>query len=233
MKAQTPAWWVGGLALLVSASGAVGQGSFQNLDFESATIVPVSGGPFVDFSQAFPGWTGYLGGVQESLASYDSVPMSTAGFSILDRSYSGPIGVIDGSFTAFLQSGAGNVGQEPDATLAQTGLVPAGTESLLFKAYLGSGQDYFQVTLGGQALSLVPVQAGSNYTLYAADIHGWAGQTAELAFTALYPHPHIGEIPVYLDSMQFSDQGVPEPGVCNLSALGAVLLGWRVLRRRR
>ena len=47
---------------------ARGQGNFQNLDFESATLVAVPGQPpYYQFAQAFPGWTDYVGGVQQGL----------------------------------------------------------------------------------------------------------------------------------------------------------------------
>ena len=234
MNLLRPAWLSAGLALLLSGAGAVAQGTFQNLGFESATVVGPPG-TSVNFGQAFPGWTGYVGGVQRSGASYDSVPMSTAGFSILDTGFSGPsvAGVIAGNFTAFLMSGAAGPGQQADTTLAQTGLVPVGTESLLFKAQLFSAFEFFSVTLGGKTLSLTPLQSGSNYTLYGADIHAWAGQTAALAFTSFYPHPQVGQIPVYLDAIEFSPQSIPEPSVLGLSALGALLLGWRILGGRR
>ncbi len=91
----------------------------------------------------------------------------------------------------------------------------------------------FGVTLGGQTLSLVPLQAGANYILYGADIHAWEGQTAALNFTAFAQRPHIGDTYLYLDSIEFSDQAVPEPSIFGLTALGALLLGWRVVRRRR
>ena len=88
------------------------------------------------------------------------------------------------------------------------------------------------MTLGGQALSLIPLGAGANYTLYGANISGWAGQTAELDFTVhAYPGQFAADY-LFLDSIQFSNQAVPEPGVSGLCALGAVLLGWRFLRRR-
>ena len=242
MRFQRPAWWVGGLALLLRAVlSAQGQGTFQNLGFESATIVPVSGGPFVDFTQAFPGWTGYVGGVQQFLTMYDSLAMSTAGFSIIDTNYA-PVygwgstgGLIQGRYTAVLMSGVTGPGQSSDATITQTGLVPVGTESLWFKAQFApfSSSGSFGVTLGGQTLSLVPVASGADYTLYGADVHAFAGQTAEMAFTVFaYPQQFAADY-LFLDSIQFSNQPVPEPGVFSLWALGAVLVGWRVVRRQR
>jgi hypothetical protein len=77
------------------------------------------------------------------------------------------------------------IGQQPaDTTLSQTGLVPIDSKSLVFKVHPDlqlSGS--FAVVLGGQTLSLTTLGAGTNYTEYAADIHAWAGQTAELDFT--------------------------------------------------
>ena len=89
------------------------------------------------------------------------------------------------------------------------------------------------VTLGGQQLSLTVLGSGANYTLYGADIQAMAGQTAELDFTLLAQNPHVDNNYAFLDSIQFSNQPVPEPGVVGLWALGAVLFGWRVVRRRR
>jgi hypothetical protein len=89
------------------------------------------------------------------------------------------------------------------------------------------------VTLGGQQLSLTALGSGANYTLYGAAIPALAGQTAELDFTVLAQNPHVINYYVFLDAIQFSNLPVPEPGVFGLSALGALLLGWRVLGRRR
>jgi hypothetical protein len=72
--------------------------------------------------------------------------------------------------------------------------------------------------------------SGANYTLYGADIHALAGQTAELDFTLL---GNVDINTIFLDSIQFSSQPIPEPGVYGLAALGALLLGWRGLGRRR
>jgi len=219
---------------------APAQGSFQDLDFESAIIDP-PGSRAVYFSEAFPGWTGYIGGVQDAGAIYDDLNMSTAGFSIIDTAYQpvygygSPGGLIQGNYTAVLMSGAVGVNQSADATLAQTGLVPLGANSLQFKAYFDpfNSSGSFGVTLGGQTLSLTPLQAGTNYTLYGADIRGWQGKTAALDFTVhAYPQQFACDY-LFLDSIQFSDQVLPEPGVLSLSALGAVLLGWRSLGRRR
>jgi hypothetical protein len=231
-----------GLAFLCIGPSVLAQGTFQNLDFESATLVPPSGGQ-VQFAPAFPGWIGYIGGTQQTAAVHDLLALDSSAIGIIDSAFSNPYGLpgglIQGSFTAVLQAGVDPTpsgGHQPaDTTLAQTGLIPVGTESLLFRAQLDvSGlSGSFGVSLGGQTLSLVPLQVGANYIVYGADIHAWGGQTAELDFTAFAQRPHIGVNYLYLDSIEFSDQVVPEPGVFGLFALGALLLGWRGLRGRR
>jgi uncharacterized protein (TIGR03382 family) len=240
MKVHRPVRLAAAFALLLSVAVAQAQGTFQNLGFESARIVPAPGYPASQylFADAFPGWTGYAGDVQQVLTLYNNLYMDTAGLSIIDAAFvnrSGlPGGLIQGNYTAVLMSGIAQLGQPSDTTIVQTGLVPVGTESLRFNANLAGTRpsDTFGVALGGQTLSFVPVASGVNYTTYAADIHVWAGQTAELAFTAFAQRPHSSDTYLYLDSIQFSTQPAPEPGVVSLLALGALLLGWRVWRRR-
>src|SRR5438552_2321094 len=69
----------------------------------------------------------------------------------------------------------------------------------------------FAVTLGGQTLSLVPLLVTPSNTLFGADIHSWAGQAAELRFTEIADRPHHVNEYLFLDSIQFSDQFIPEP----------------------
>src|SRR5688572_24028953 len=79
------------------------QGTFQNLGFESASLVGI-GGNSVQFDTAFPGWVGYVGGVQQTAALYNSVFLDSSGIGIIDDNwphYLGPTaGVIAGNFTA-------------------------------------------------------------------------------------------------------------------------------------
>ena len=232
MRLQSPTWLVVVFALVLGAGGASGQGTFQNLDFESATLVPVSANT-VQFALAFPGWTGFIGGAQQTVALHNDINLDTSGISVIDHGWSLPLGgLIQGNYTAILQ--AGLFGIPSDTTLSQTRMVPSDARSLQFKVNLvGSPPSVLAVMLGGQQLSLTALGSGSNYTMYGADVHAWAGQTAELDFTVLAERPHVDNRYAFLDSIQFSSQAVPEPGVFGLSALGALLLGWRVLGRRR
>jgi len=223
-------------AICCCAVAAWAQGTFQNLGFESATLVPIPGDAYgkVQFAPAFPGWTGSVGGVQQSAALYNNFFLDTSGNGIMDSG--GPFlgGVIQGNYTALIQAGFGPGTFTPaDTTLSQTGLVPSAAQSLLFRANLDPSYATFGVTLGGLPLSLFPLGGGTNYTLYGADIRALAGQTAELDFTVFAQRPHMDNYTLFLDSIQFSGTAIPEPGVLGLSALGAMLLGWRFWRKRR
>jgi hypothetical protein len=219
---------VGGLALLVSASGAVGQGTFQNLDFEQATIVSDPSSPYypnaVYASDAIPGWTpdSFLG---TNDVLYNEVTLGAAGVSILGTDGIPP--ALDGKFSVYLYGGAV---PSPGASISQTAVVPVGAESIMFEAEnAGSVAGKLVVSLGGQNIPFSALSTGSNYTLYGSNIPAFGGQSEQLTFSALAGGEYWWEI----DDIQFSDSSVPEPTTLGLSALGALLLGWRVLRRRQ
>jgi len=225
--------WVAVIALVLIRS-ASGQG-FVNLDFESATLVQ-PGAQYVQFAQAFPGWTVSIVAPLTTDALYDSMFLDSAGVSIIDTHAGYLAGdVIAGKYTALLQSGLGyltngNPGFPSDTTLSQTGLVPLGTQSLQFKAWTGfdpSGR--FAVTLGGQTLSLTILGGGTNYVLYAANVSQWAGQTAQLSFTVFAEIPHRNDEELYLDDIQFSSQPVSVSPGTNLVAWisgGSIQIAW-------
>lgn len=200
---------------------------FVNLNFESATIVPVPGDPYgrVQFNSAFPGWTGSTGTNVQTLALYNNLFLDSSGIGIFDTNSSS---VIQGKYTAMLEAGLGlGTGQPADTTLSQTALIPAGTESLLFDALPEGNANSFAVSLNGQALTLLLLSTTSNYDVYAANIQSWANQTATLSFTVFAQQPHVNNNILYLDNIQFSSSSVPEPNTLALSALGGLLLVWR------
>jgi len=208
---------------LVLIGGASGQG-FVNLDFESATLVPV-GNEAVQFPQAFPGWTVSILGSPIAAALYNNMFLDSAGICLIDTKGALADTVIDGLYTALLESGLAypsNVAVASDITLSQTGLVPLGTQSLQFKAKPGfdlSGR--FAVTLGGQSLSLTTLGSGTNYALYAANVSQWAGQTAQLSFTVFGEIPHVNDEGLFLDDIQFSPESVSVVPPVTLSATTA------------
>jgi hypothetical protein len=238
MRLQGAAWLLAGLALLLSVAGGLGQGTFQNLDFESANVpvVPSSQPVQVLTSDALPWWTVYAGPYQQSQVGYNGVSAGGTLVSIIDLHTQGFNNrVIGGNFTVTLDSGTffvnGNQQIVASAAIAQSGTIPVGTRSLMFDA--SGGVSELVVTLGGQGLPFGALSSGANFTTYGADISAFVGQTAELRFTE-QPNaaPDIFKI-AFLDDIQFSPTSVPEPGVFGLFTLGALLLGWRVLGRRR
>src|ERR1039458_7741128 len=171
-------------SFVCAAISAQAQGPFQNLNFEAANIPgSTPPGSTVPISAGLPGWNGYIGGVQQTIAYYNISGLDTSRISIIDTNWPYPYGIgfpfglIEGNYTALLAAGIFG-----DTTLSQTGLVASGTQSLVFRAYFDGSPGSWAVTLGGQPLALISLGSGANYTLYGADVSSWANQTTELAF---------------------------------------------------
>jgi hypothetical protein len=222
------------LAVEPVASTVHGQGSFQNLDFESAIVpnVPPNQSVQVLTTDALPGWTAYAATYQQSRVWYNYLSGGGALVSLVDlhtQFYSNS--VIGGYFTATLDSGSIFINGNQtlvSAAIAQPGTVPSGARSLVFDASWNVSA--LQVTFGGQALPFYALSSGSNYTTYGADVSALAGQTGELRFTEQpNPPPSVFTI-VFLDNIQFSDVVVPEPSTIGLFALGGLFLGWWLRR---
>ena len=96
-----------------------------------------------------------------------------------------------------------------DTSLSQTGLVPLNAKTLLFKAFFPGTGPNLAISLGGQPLSYSLISSGTGYGEYGADIHQWAGQTAELTLTALTQRPHQFDEYAFLDSIEFSATSIP------------------------
>jgi hypothetical protein len=205
--------------------GAYGQGTFQNLDFESASIpsgTQPGSGAFI--SSALPGWT-------PSGAIYDGVSLGGAIICIEDGLGGWPR-PLQGTYSPALFGGYSPI-VGVSSTISQTALVPNGTTSLLMDAQPVFSWNYgFTVSLGGRTVSMVPLETFSSYTVYGGDISVFAGQTAQLSIT-VPPPPSYSPNPngFLFDNIMFST--IPEPSVLGLAAVGLLLVGWRVLERRR
>jgi hypothetical protein len=233
-------WVVSSFLLYLScASGSWAQ-TFQDLDFESPTLVPYPGLPFtsppsVYLQDALPGWSGSSGTNQFDWAMYDSVFLDVTSIGIFDRNtnvYYDGSAVIQGNYTVALYAGKSLNDNEPaDASLSQTGEIPLGAQSLRFFARTNAP---FSVSLGGVTLALVsfPV-TNQTYSLYKADISAFAGG-AELKFTVFAQNPYNNTVhALYLDSIQFSPEAIPEPSALRLLEIGILgVFFWRMTSRK-
>jgi hypothetical protein len=221
------AWGPLAIALVFANHDSNAQGSFQNLNFENATLPAIPpGGGFEPSSNAIPGWTGYLGENQTTSILHNDVTIGSANISILGPNYF-PDNIIAGQYTVVLQSGAS--GPEyvlVDASIAQMGSVPTNALSLQFLIQATSS---FSVSFAGNSLPVSVLSTAPNYRKYGADISQYSGQTGELRFTALSSQ----FTSLFLDSIAFSSQAVPEPSTLGLFTLGSLVLGWRLRCTRR
>jgi PEP-CTERM motif len=195
--------------------------AFSNLDFEAASVVPVStnnGEIFINAAQALPGWTAFAGTNQLSTIPYNFYAFAN-GISLAVSN-----AALDGNFGVFMAAN----GQIRPIGISQTGLVPANAESLTFEAYALPTVAPPYVTLGGQQLSLTTTSQGVNsygqdYTVYGTDISAFADNTETLSFF----------VDGYLDDIQFSPEAIPEPSALSLLLVaGGVLVSLRARRRR-
>ena len=183
---------------------------FVNLDFEAADVSAYGSGPaFVPITNALPGWTGYLTGNAVDRVFYNSISLGGPSVSLLDSLSPFPALVpIQEWYSVYLAAGAG---------IGQTGQIPNTAASLVF---LSKPFSAFNVSFGGQLISMLQSGTSGNNIIMAGDISRFAGQTGELLFAG-------GGL---FDSIQFSNQPIPEPSMLGLFGLGALLFAWRVKR---
>jgi len=197
----------------------VGQGTFQNLDFESGLFVPAPTpqNPFaVQWAPAMPGWTGFIGANQQTEISHNALSLSVANIAIQGPDYPSP-NLYHGQFYVVLQSGLDpTTGQSlVGAAIAQTGTIPTSAQSIR----LMSNNPFslgFSLLFGNQLIPLANIGTDVNgRPLWGGDISPFAGQNGELRFQGAGT----------LDYIQFSSQPIPEPSVLGLFGLGVLLLG--------
>jgi len=209
------------LAPLLAPLSASAQGTFQNLNFEQASPVIIVGSPYYPYevtaASALPDWTVTEGGVQQTQIT-ENDPSLGAPWVVLIGPNGGNSGYapIDGYYSVLLQ-GSG-VPQVP--AISQTGLIPAGTQSLLFEAQ-SAGFGSLAVDIGTQTVPFVAVGTGPNYTLYAANISAWAGETEQLTFSAQESTSGLNNWEI--DDISFSTQSVPEPSPLVLTGIGTLV----------
>jgi hypothetical protein len=200
--------------LLESIRIGSSQGTFQDLNFEEATLVPSGLGGY-SAASAFPGWQLYIGENPDQSVVLNGASAGGAEISIVNNN------PIQGSYSAALFGGALPPNLEP-VSISQAGTVPAGTEAIEFDGNVYGAP--FVVTLGGENIDMVPLQQGVNYTLWGGNIPAaMAGQTETLTITE---PPPTGTPPseFQLDDIMFSPITVtPEPDPFILTGIGGVL----------
>ncbi len=210
-----------GLVLLLFVARSPAQGTFQNLDFENGTFIPIQTNPFfVEPGPALPGWTAHVGTNLAQYVLHNTLSLSTAGVAIWGPDQPQP-GLFHGQYYVVLQSGDDPFGgpTRVGARLTQTGTIPGTAQSIRFYFAFGGITVFF----GGQQISLTALGSAPTGTIYGGDISAFAGQTGELRFQG----------GGYLDFIQFSNEPIPEPSTLGLFAFGALFLGWRWRKARK
>ena len=210
------------------------QGTFWNLDFESAQVAPVPAGQdggYVPTTDGLPGWAGFIGTNQLTQVLHNSFNLAVASISIMgpnsDSRY-----ILQGQYSAILVDGRdpfGSGSAYAAASISQAGLVPADARSLRFR--LGTSSTALSVSFAGSPLSYFLLGSTPNYNFFGADISPYAGQAGVLEFSAKpIPYPYTR---AYLDGIVFSPSSIPEPDAFGLLLLGLAGLALKRPRRRQ
>jgi hypothetical protein len=206
------------------AASARAQGTFQNLDFESAHIPNGTQPGPIATTNALPGWSVYYGASQVTQISYDDISLGASQVTLV--STNDPFGpnAIQGNFSVLLQGGPAGT----DVSIRQSSLVPVTAESITFEANVAGPMS---VSLGGQNISISAIGAGTNYTIFGGNIPlSMAGQIEQLVFSD--PGAVGGNNAWTIDSIVFSPNMVPEPSMLGLLTASGLLLALHCRRKK-
>ena len=195
---------------------------FVNLNYENATITTVSFPGGDRYTATIPGWSvntpNNINGDPNSIG-YNDISLSAPAVNMEGTNFTFPsLRAIQGNYSIFLQGGS-TASNTNGATISQTGQIALVSQTL---TYWGSA---LQASFNGQVLSFIAISNAPNFTVWAANITAFAGQTGQLSFTAPWQTSSL------LDNIQFSSSPIPEPNALSLSALGGLFLGWRALKK--
>lgn len=215
-------------AFLVFLAISVKAQNFQNLNFESANIPNGTTGPLVPISEALPGWSAYFTSdgttYPQTQVGYEAISTGGNDITLIDKD-ADAFAPLQGNYSVILFSG-GSTPPYYSASISQSGLIPSGMTSLLMDAYLPNGASAMPiVAINGQAISMVPLQAFANYTVYGGIIPtADVGVSDTLSFTE--PPTANGFGIFELDNISFSPNAVPEPSPFVLTGIGAIFFAF-------
>ena len=119
MRLPRPAWLAAGLALLLNVAGAVGQGTFQNLNFENTTLTVTlinPWGPYYATNATVPGWAwspqqtfGF--GDPNTTVAFNNMALDAAAVTLHGPGSFEP--VLSGNYSILLQGGSQYLGAAP------------------------------------------------------------------------------------------------------------------------
>jgi hypothetical protein len=207
------------LQTLVAALGLGGhvlaQGTFRNLNFESANLAVIPPGQFgneVSPEAAIPSWTPSGAAVFQNSVSIGGPSITVYGPEWDARQ------ILQGKYSVHINNDFFGRGS---AAIAQTGEIPGDSRSLIF---LTDPLPALAVSFAGHPLSFVRLVESPQGIKWGADITTFAGQTGELRFSAGPGFAGGGTI----DNIQFSTRNVPEPGIATLVLVGlsAFTVAW-------
>lgn len=220
--------WNLGLASVMS------QGSFQNLDFESARLPPLSvedRAIWTNASAAVPYWSVFYGTQPAQEVLYHGLSLGSTLLSVVDPNMLNPSErAISGNFSVALAAGVLDV--PTDLTLAQSGTIPANAQSFRFKVRGTIPDGWLEVYFQNQFLPIQQLESLGGINIYGADITAFASRYGELKLVAVAPRP-FGLRGKIIDDLEFSPMAVPETSAFVLFALGSGLAGWWWRRRSK
>ncbi len=213
------------IVILLCTFSALAQGTFRNLDFEQAIVIPhdVTYG-FLDWNLAAPGWT-HSTGSDTSIIYYGSRHVGVSQAYLLMDNISpiwAPQTQLAGRYSLMISSGFFNSvdgsGGFINAFISQTGQIPDTARSVQL---LADGP--VRITVNGTPVPILSL--GGN--LYGGDVSAFAGSTAELKIINAW---ELDRRRTVLDNITFSPIPVPEPHTLVLMGFWGILL---VNHRRR
>src|SRR3954452_8813282 len=163
------------VAVIASITTLSGQ-QFTNLNFESTTVPPGTGGGPVDPAMAYPGWTvGFGGPGSPNFTLYNGLTLGSVAQVLMGPGHPPGYAPLQGSYSALLQFGPSPTLGTP--ALIQTGLVPADARSMTF--LISPTQNDARVLVDGAEIPLFSIGNGR----MAGDVSAFAGSQVQLTFS--------------------------------------------------